>query len=163
MFHEWSLIHLFPFRFSVVTSYPVFVKSVFSCNVVFLGEVMDHYIRSTCLVCLLSSYGQFRVLGSDQLNSLSCDSISWPNRPLQHSKSPKCVLFLKKTWMKCTVNRGGYRLLFFYIPLQVNHFPEENLYYPDRFYSKGMLFLVLWARGLMLSCAITGLWWRLWK
>ncbi len=54
----------------------MFVKSVLSCNVVFLGEVMDHYIRSTCLVCLLSSYGQFRVVGSDQLNSLSCDSIS---------------------------------------------------------------------------------------
>ncbi len=106
MFHEWSLIHLFSFRFSAVTFYPVFVKSVLSCNVVFLGEVMDHYIRSTCLVCLFSSYGQFRVVGSDQLNSLSCDSISWPNRPLQHSKSPKCVLFLKKTWMKCTVNRG---------------------------------------------------------
>ncbi len=139
----------FPFG-SLLLLPTLFVKSVLYCNVVFLWEVTDHYIRSTYFVCLLSSYGQFPVVGSDQLNSLSCDSISWPNRPLQHSKSPKCVLFLKKTWMKCTVNRGELPLRVFLILLQMNHFPEENLYYPDRFYSKGMLFLVLWMRGLML-------------
>ncbi len=65
----------FPFG-SLLLLPTLFVKSVLYCNVVFLWEVTDHYIRSTYFVCLLSSYGQFPVVGSDQLNSLSCDSIS---------------------------------------------------------------------------------------
>lgn len=85
-------------------------------------------------VCLLSLYGQFPVVGSDQLNSLSCDYISWPNIPLQHSKSPKCVLFKKKK-KKCTVNRGE-------LPLRAlfNRVASESLSWGESLISRQVLF-----------------------
>lgn len=69
---------------------------------------------------------------------------------LQHSKSPKCLLFLKKKKkIEWSVQYIEVNCHFFYIPLQVNGFPAENLLYPDRFYSKGMLFLVLGMRAAL--------------
>lgn len=57
-------------------SLPCVKSSVLSCNVVFLGGVTFSYI----FVCLLLLYGQFPAVGRDQLNSISCYSISWPNK-----------------------------------------------------------------------------------
>lgn len=134
MFHEWSLIHLFRFWFSAVTSYPVFVQYVFSCNVVLLKEVTDHYIKST-----------FFFLSVVIIWAVSCCRkwpieflIMWLHIMTKHTIATQqitkmCIISKKKK--KCTVNRGE-------LPLRAlfNRVASESLSWGESLISRQVLF-----------------------
>lgn len=111
-----------------------------SCHGITCGPVFVFY------VCVILFYGQFPVVRSDQLHSLSCHSISRCNTANHQNVY---YFWKKKKKIEWSVQYIEVNCHFFYIPLQVNGFPAENLLYPDRFYSKGMLFLVLGMRSAL--------------
>lgn len=108
---SWMKPDTFVSRLSVLCCYslPCVKSSVLSCNVVFFGGVTFSYI----FVCLLLLNGQFPAVGRDQLNSISCYSISWPNKQI----TKMCIISGKEhEWsvQYIEVNCHHLRVFFFF-------------------------------------------------